>query len=237
MAQPRLKLVNYLSEKHSPSDSVEKINDLFFVLFILAKGEEQNIAITTGTLMKTVFTTKIDLSNTIKFWHTGFHPYKKGPFTKTFYSYIENLEKNGLMKKDGANLSLTAKGGGVIFPLIEGLRNTNNDCLVIEKSIEQNLKECRNFLKKVKELHKEKMIIETEAGDNIMVMDDVINKLPGSYNKIIESVNDTKKKFELPDRIINKLLEKLTNVEPEEEPSRYDEIVICNPNQLINLLQ
>jgi len=231
--KPRLKLVDYSAEKHSPNNIAEKLNDLFFVLLVLVKGEERGIPITTGVLIKTLFTSQIDLAKEIKFWHTGFYPYTKGPFNTKFYDYLSELEESGMISKDGYNLSLTTKGSSMIQPLLESAHRTDGQYKVIDNKVEENLQECKNFHKKVNELHKEKLIDETNGGV-IIEMQKAIDSYPEYLHKYIESSNDEGVQFTLPSNIINKLL----NIETKIDDSDYEDIeILDSSSQLIESLR
>jgi len=229
--KPKLKLVDYNPDKHSPKNSVDKLNDLFFILFVLAKGEEKNIPITIGTLIKTLFTSKTELAKVIDFYHTGFYPYKHGPYNIKFNNYVEELSQRGLIEKDGYNLSLTIKGSSLTQPLIETMRIADGECKIIEDEIEKNLIKPDEFFKKSNELHKEKLIDETREGE-IIEMQEEIDRFPRDNNKYIESVEEGGKKFILPSSVINELL----NIEAEIENSDYNEVgVLENVSQLLEM--
>lgn len=232
--KPKLRLVNYDPNRHSPKNVAEKLNDLFFILFVLAKGEEKNIIISRGILIKTLFTTQIDLAKDIKFLHTGFYPFNHGPFNKIFYSYISDLESGGLVQKDGYNLSLTSKGADLIQPLFEEIKEENPNYNLIENRIEENLERCKNFFEKSDELHKEKMIDETNENHVVIEMQKVIDNLSEYKNKFIESVESDGKRFVLSNNIINKLLK----IEADVDDSDYQEtVVLKNSNQLLEMLK
>jgi uncharacterized protein YwgA len=229
--KPKYKIVDYDQNKHSPKNTVEKLNDLFFVLFVLAKGEEKNIPITIGTLIKTLFISKTELAKDIKFYHTGFYPYKHGPYNSEFNKYVEELSQRGLLKKDGYNLSLTIKGSSLTQPLLEAMKKADGECQVIEDSVEKNLPECVNFFRKSDELHKEKLIDETNDG-KIIDMQTAIDSFPQYCDKYIESINEGGKQFVLPSGVINELL----NIEAEIENSDYNEVgVLENASQLLEI--
>ena len=205
--RPKLKIVNYDSKRHTSKNSVEKLNDLFFILFVLLKGEEKNIPVTTGILIKTLFTTQISLVAKIKFLHTGFYPYEHGPFNKSFYSYLDELDSTGLIKKEGYNLSLTTKGSSLLQPIFEEAKKQKKEYTLIEDELEIKLEECKHFFATSDKLHNELLIDEISEDKNIIKMQDAIDDFRTYNNTFIESTEEEGEEFVLPDKVINKLLD------------------------------
>lgn len=202
----KLKLVSREIKEEQLKKSTDKLNDLYYILLTLYKGEELNVSITTGVLIKTLFATKINLSNQngIGFLNIDFYPYKKGPFNKLFYSYLDELSEVGLIQKEKYNLSLTTKGLNLVQPLFEEVKNLNKEYENVETSIEKNLERCKNFHETVDKIHKEKLL-DPET-DKLITMQDAVNN-PSKYgDKYIESIREPARKILLPNNTLNKLL-------------------------------
>jgi len=202
--KPKLKLVDYNPQKHEPQTSVEKLSDLLFILFVLREGEELNIPTTIGVLIKTLFTSKIDLADQdIEFLNIGFYPYTHGPFNQKIYNQIEELANMGLIQKNGYNINLTIKGlKSIEFKEIKTLKNFK----LIHQIIEDNLKKCKNFFNTSDKLHKEKMLYNKK----IITMQEAINN--NYWDKYIENIKEPTTKFKLPSKTINQLFKINANV-------------------------
>ena len=233
LTQPKLKLVKYDPGKHSPKDGIEKLNDFFFILFILLKGEEKDIPITIGILIKTLFTAQVDLSKKISFLHTGFYPYSHGPFNKKFYSYISELEEMGLVKKDGYNLSLTTNGVNSFQPILEEIKRESEDYNLIENEIDKKIVECKSFWPKSRELHKEQLINEIDEG-KVITMQEAIDNPSKYWNAYVESAERPDKEFILPNSVINRLLDISAGIKPEDYAER---IILNDHKQLLEMLK
>ena len=105
-----LKLVKFNPEKHLPANLSEQVNDLLFILYLLAVGLNKNIEVSVINLTKTLFKLKLDWAKEgVDFLITDFYPFKLGPFNKEIYKYIDILDKGGFISQSGYNLSLKAK--------------------------------------------------------------------------------------------------------------------------------
>ncbi len=201
--KPQIKLVDFDSNIHIPRHLADKLNDLFFILLVLKKGEEKNIATTIGVLIKTLFNTKIN--SEIKFFNTGFYLYNHGPFNKDFYGYIDELSSVGIVQKDNHNLSLTTKGLILIQPIVEELKNLNDQTYEnIQKLVEENLENCKDFFKTVDTLHETEI---TDKEQRAVKMKDRIKKgvyVSGNY---VERAEKVKGEYKLPTKILNKILD------------------------------
>ncbi len=223
-----LKLVPYDAQKHLPQKEGEKLGDLFFLLLTLHKGEELNIPITSGILLKTLFNAEVDLArNDIDFLETKFYVYKKGPFNKNFYNYIDELAEADLLKKDTYNLSLTTKGLSLFQPLIEEFKKEGNYKL-IDSIIEKDLKECKDFSKAIKCSHSIKVL--DEETKTIKILQEIVENLDQGSLKCIEPIKKPKEKVILSGRIINRLL----NIESGVAESDYEATeVLSDIDQLL----
>lgn len=199
-----LRLVDYETEKHLPKKDIERLSDLFFILLTLYKGEELNIPITSGILIKTLFNTELELSrDNFGFLNTKFYVYNEGPFNKQFYNYFDELDEAGLLTKDNYNLSLTTRAMSLLQPLIEEFRN-GKECIILDRTLEKNIKKCKKFYKAVDASHSLKALDETTK--KIRTIQDVVDNLGKEKLKCIEPMDKAKKKLVLSHKITNGLL-------------------------------
>lgn len=202
-SKQKMKLVDFDQNVHMPRHIADKLNDLFFILLVLKKGEEKNIPTTTGVLIKTLFKTKID--SEVKFFNTGFYLYNKGPFNKCFYTYIDELSSVGIVQKDGYNLSLTTKGLTLIQPIIEEVSGLDDRTYgSIQKLVENNIEDCKDFDKIVDTLH-ETEIIDTKQ--QAVKMKDRIKSGIYISDSYVERTEDVKGEYRLPSRVLNMMLD------------------------------
>ena len=200
--KPKMKLVDYDQNIHMPRHIAEKLNDLFFILLVLKKGEEKNLSTTIGVLIKTLFKTKID--SEFKFFNTGFYLYNQGPFNTDFYTYVDELSSTGIVQKDNYNLSLTTKGLTLIQPLIEELKRNHDEVYeCIEKLVEGNLENSKDFFKTVSTLHEEVVV---DQNQQVVKMKDKIKN--GVYSgDYVERVQKIKGEYKLPSKVLNSMLD------------------------------
>lgn len=199
-----LKLVPYGARKHLPQKETERLSDLFFLLFTLHRGEELNIPITIGILMKTLFGTEIDLSReNIDFLDTKFYVYEKVPFNKQFYAYFEELSEAKLLTKDGYLLSLTLRATNLLQPLLEEFKK-NEKYDLLKTATEENLEKCKNFSKSIDHSHSLKVL--DEQTNQVRTIQDAVDNLSPEDLRCIEPLNKPKTKLMPSNKILNELL-------------------------------
>jgi len=211
---PKLRLVDYDPKKHEPQNIHDRLNDLFFMLSILNKAEQLNETITHGELIKTLFITKIEISENkkINFFNTGFYPYNHGPFNRSFYTYLQELEESGLVQKNGNDYSLTTKGLDETQILVDEAM-TNSNYKILDKQIEENLLEVTKsgFGKIVHELHESRVIINDDGKS--VKMGDIIKNKDDYKNKYLENINESTIELKLPNRVVNRLFKIEASIE------------------------
>lgn len=217
-------VVRFDFNKHLPQTSGDKTNDLFYILAAIYIADKKEREITRLTLEKTLFKTTQKLAEKNRaFLNTSFYINTYGPHNNIIYSYLEELQRAGLIVDEKRNIYLTPKGLRVMSELIEEVSD-KKELIDVFLSLEKTVKDfVSNSTKAVAETHAQKVLDTTDA-NKIKTIEELIEEIrpeqefkKASQFKYIELPFSSKiSKLGLTARVINKLESVIANVEEQD---------------------
>lgn len=214
------KVVRFDFNKHLPQSSVDKTNDLFFILATLYLADKEEKEITKLELEKALFKTMQELAyKNYSFLNTFFYINTFGPHNNIFYQYLEELKRAGLIEVEGRNTYLTPKGLRVISDIIDDVAEEKN-LITVLLTLKQSVKDySQRASHAVEETHAQK-VVDTTDKNKIKTIHELIDEIKpeqeferGQFKYIDPFVTKQVIKATIPSKTVNELETILANVE------------------------